>query len=353
MKIFFYINVLCYGGAERVISNLANMMSSKGHECTLITSFGTKNEYPIDQSIRRYKLSERQIDGFIKRNLLLTHRLRNLIKKEKPELLVSFMAEPNFRACMSTIGLGTKTIISVRNDPKVEYRGVMNLISKLLFRFSDGIVFQTEEAKNFFPKSIRDKGVIIFNSVSEAFFNVNPIKNPHGIVATGRLTAQKNHKLLIEAFSLIADKVEDDLTIYGSGDASELLAHAEKLGVADRVLLPGTIQDVPNTIKNYKLYVLSSDFEGLPNSLMEAMALGLPCISTDCPCGGPRLLFSKYMQQYLTPVKDANRMSELILELLTDNEKRNVHAEYGKKQALLFHPSVIDNRWESYLTKFI
>lgn len=353
MKLFFYINVLCNGGAERVISNVANMMSSKGHDCTIVTSFATTNEYQTIQSVKRYNLSENRIEGFWGRNIFLTYRLRRLIKKERPDILVAFMAEPNFRACISCIGLSTKTVISVRNDPRVEYGGLLKFLSKIVFRFSDGIVFQTEEAKEFFPKKIRDKGTIIYNSVREDFFKIQPSTNPTGIVTTGRLASQKNHKLLIEAFSLIADIVKDDLTIYGSGNATELIDYARQLGLAERVHIPGAIKDVPNTIKDYKLYVLSSNYEGMPNALMEAMALGLPCISTDCPCGGPRTLFSKEMQQYLAPVKDARKLSKLMLELLTDNEKRILHGENCRKQALSYHPSVIDRIWESYLTQFI
>lgn len=351
MKIFYYINVLCNGGAERVISNLANMMSSKGHECFLITSYQTDNEYQVHKSVVRYTLVEHPIEGFLKRNVTLTYKLRQLIKKEQPDLIVAFMAEPNFRACLSTVGLKTKTVISVRNDPHREYRGPMGLLSKLLFRLADGIVFQTEEAKSFFPTTISNMGVIIFNSVRDDFFRQQPYDAPSGIVTTGRLTSQKNHKLLIDAYSKIADTVEDELTIYGSGDPTELLNYVKQLGLEAKVHIPGAITDVPGILKKYKLFVLSSDYEGMPNALMEAMALGLACISTDCPCGGPKMLFSEYMQQYLSPVRDVNRLAELMQKILHDDKERVNLATEAKRQALLFHPSVIDGRWESFLNQ--
>ncbi len=353
MKIVFYINVLSHGGAERVISNIANMMSVKRHECIMVTSYSIENEYTLEKKVRRVVLSNYEITNFFNRNIKLTYRLRQLLKKEAPDLLVSFMAEPNYRACIASLGLNVKTVLSVRNDPNIEYRGRFHaFFSKLLFRFADGIVFQTIDAMNWFPKSIRDKGVIIYNSVNESFFSKSlPIDNS-GIVATGRLCAQKNHKLLIQAFSKIQDKVKDDLTIYGSGDPTELKVYAKKIGILHRVHFPGSVSDMANVLCKYKLYVLSSDYEGMPNALMEAMSIGLPCISTDCPCGGPRILFSKKMAQYLVPVGDVDSLASRILNLLQNDAERTLISSEAKKQSRLYHPSIINEKWTNYLTSF-
>lgn len=353
MKIIFYINVLSNGGAERVISNVANMMSDKGHECIMVTSFYTENEYPLNHSVRKMYLYNTRIEGVFNRNIKLTYRLRQVIIKERPDILLSFMAEPNYRACIAKLGLKVKTILSVRNDPKIEYgEGIRKTLIMLLFRLADGVVFQTKDAMNWFSSSIKKKGTIIYNSVSETFFSKSLEINNSGIVATGRLCSQKNHKLLIDAFFKIKDNIQDDLTIYGSGDPSDLVAYTKELGISHRVHFPGVVSDVANMLCKYKLYVLSSDYEGMPNALMEAMSVGLPCVSTDCPCGGPRMLFSEKMTKYLVPVGDVDSLSRAMLFLLLNKKERDIISQEAVKQAQAFHPSIINSNWETYLLSF-
>jgi hypothetical protein len=155
-KIMFYINTLGHGGAERVMSNLATQFSQRDdYRCTLVTSFPSENEYPCGEKVCRISLYDKRIEGnFWKRNIKLVQKLRRLIKTEKPDVLVSFMAEPNFRALLSTVGTKTKNIISVRNDPNKEYAKT-KWMTKTLYRFTDGIVFQTQDAKDWFPKGVQ------------------------------------------------------------------------------------------------------------------------------------------------------------------------------------------------------
>lgn len=117
--------------------------------------------------------------------------------------------------------------------------------------------------------------------------------------------------------------MNDNLIIYGSGDVTSLKLYAESLGIGERVHLPGQISDVPTFIKSARLFVLSSNVEGMPNALMEAMAIGLPCISTDCPCGGPRMLFPESIREYLVPVGDSDTLSKRMLAVLTDSQKQH------------------------------
>lgn len=355
MKIMFYISTICNGGAARVMSNLANMLSERGHDCTLITTFRTLEEYHLAEGVKRISFYDQKPTGaWLTKNVAITRMLRRQVKQKQPDLLVSFLAEPNFRAAIATIGLKTKTIVSVRNDPNREYRGLLpRLLAKYLFRRVDGIVFQTADAKQWFPVSIQRKGRIIFNAVKEEFYNITLGSKPTGIVATGRLNVQKNHPMLIRAYSKIANKVTDDLIIYGAGDPSELMSLSVDLGVANRVHIPGQTMNVAGALKNAKVYVMSSDFEGMPNALMEAMAMGLPCISTDCPCGGPRSLFTKEMYHFLTKVGDADEMSKRLLELINNPDIRIVHGLHCKQAASSFRPSIINSQWENYLKEII
>lgn len=350
MKILFYINSLCHGGAERVINNLSTQFSEHGYDCVLVTSFLADNEYSMGKKAKRISLFPQKLScNFLKRNYLLAGGLRKVLKEEKPDVLVSFMAEPNFRAIVASFGLKNKVVVSVRNDPNREYGTfITKILAKILFRRADGIVFQTEDAKKWFPKSIQKKSKIIFNQVDEVFYNTKYEGERHDIITTGRLVPQKNHKLLIRAFAAIADKVPDNLFIYGEGELrSELETLIAELHMQDRIFLPGGIKNVADTIKSAKLFVLSSDYEGMPNSLMEAMALGIPCISTDCPCGGPRELFGENLKKNLVVMKNESKLAQTMLNVLCTQPKE-IEIK-TKERAQLFFPTQIYTDWAQYI----
>lgn len=346
-KIVLYINTLCFGGAERVISNLATQLSEHGHDVILITSFEDKKEYFCCEKVRRIYLGNHRIGNYIKRNYCLTKRLRRVIKTEHPDVLISFMAEPNFRAIIASVGLKNKVMISVRNDPNKEYSSMLTrLLAKLLFRFADGIVFQTEDAKMWFPMSIQKKSEIIYNQVDDGFYRVKPIEARRNIITFGRLTAQKNHKLLIRSFAAIKDKITDNLLIYGEGELrDELEALIMELHLEDRVFLPGITNNVAELLASSKLFVLTSDYEGMPNALMEAMAVGVPCISSDCPCGGPKMLFGDVLADRLFTCGDEKSLSEKIMDVLA----QSADGEDEKRLAEQFRPEIIYSKWEAYI----
>ena len=355
MKLMFYINSIKHGGAERVLTTLASQFSTD-YKCIFVTSFKAEGEYSLNEKVKRISCFEKPIKGAIKRNYLLIKKLRKLVKQEKPDVLISFMAEPNFRALIATKGLKTKNIISIRNDPNKEYGNFLfRFLAKRLYRKADGVVFQTEDAKNWFSQKIQRKSKIIYNQVDERFFSENFQGERKDIVSVGRLTAQKNQKILIEAFALIADKIEDNLIIYGEGNLrNELEELIKQKGMQNRVFLPGMIQNVQEAIKGVKMFVLPSDYEGMPNALMEAMALGLPCVSTDCPCGGPRMLIQNGNNGVLVPINDVASLSEAIYKIVSmKKEEREKFGEKAKETAKNFAPNVVFEQWESFVKTVI
>lgn len=350
-KMMFYINTIGYGGAERVITNLADRFSKDGYEVTLVTSYGLETEYTYSENINRVILSPIRIASQLKRNIVLTKCLRKQVKKVKPDILVSFMGESNFRAIVSCMGTKTSCVVSVRNDPDREYPNrVFKFLAKFLYRFASGVVFQTEDAKMWFPEKIQKNSQIILNQADIRFYEETSADEHKDIVTTGRLVPQKNHNMLIDAFAKIKDETEDNLYIYGQGaDKEKLEEKINKMGLKNRVFLPGPTSNVPEIVKKSKVFVLSSDFEGMPNSLMEAMVLGCACISTDCPCGGPRYLINNMENGILVPVRDTDKMAESMKLLLSDDELRTKLGESAKEKATEFHPDVIYGKWENYL----
>lgn len=350
MKILFYINSLGRGGAERVMCNLATAFSEHNHESIIVTSFLVDKEYSIGNKVKRISLFREKLScGFLARNFRLTSELRKHIRIEQPDVVVAFMAEPNYRAIIASLGLKNKVIISVRNDPNIEYPNAINqLLAKFLYRIADGVVFQTEDAKKWFPAVVQKKSKIIFNQVDEVFYNIKFNGERHDIVTIGRLTAQKNHKMLIHAFASVANKIADNLIIYGEGELrGELESLINELHMENRIFLPGIINNVAETIVSAKLFILSSDYEGMPNSLMEAMALRIPCISTDCPCGGPRMLFGDLLSDRLFPCGDQKKLSELIEKMLINKVDGNMEKLLSEQ----FKPSLILGKWVEYVDK--
>lgn len=355
-KIMFYINTLRRGGAERVLSNLANKFSENGYRVIVVTSYADSNEYDLFDSVKRYKLTKKgKKDNILTRNVNRVLKLRYLIIKENPDVVVSFMAEPNFRAVISTAFLKIPLVISVRNDPDKEYNGKINkLLAINLFKKVNGCVFQTEDAKKWFPQKIQNKSRIILNQVEEKFYNKKCLGPRCDIVSVGRLENQKNHKLLIKAFSMIESDFNDDkLKIYGDGRMlEELELYAESLGISNKVKFLGSVSNIQNEINKAKLFVLSSDYEGMPNALMEAMAMGIPCISTDCPSGGPRELF-RGDGKYLVCVNDAVGLAKKMRQFLANEKLLDEVSNEMRKNAEKFKPDIIFEEWEDYLTSIV
>ncbi len=353
--LLFYINSIHEGGAQRVMLQLAGRFAAAGWRVLLVTSFVDRWEYPIPPGVERLSLEgEQLVQSALRRNLSRIRALRRLCVQYRPAALISFMGEPNFRAVLAARGLPLKTVISVRNDPEREYAGrLFRFVGRHILPLADGCVFQTEQARAWFPEALREKSAVIMNQVSEAFFSQPPTAQRHEIAAVGRLSAQKDHALLIRAFSRLPD-TGDRLVIYGEGELRpELEALIERLGLSGRVLLPGQCDDVPRALSGAKLFVLSSDYEGMPNALLEAMALGLPCIATDCPCGGPASVIRSGENGLLVPVGKEEALSEAMAALLSDGEARRRLAQNAKQTAEAFRPEAVFRQWEAYVNTIL
>lgn len=350
--IMFYINAIHDGGAERVMLQLAKRFADAGYRAVLVTSFVDDWEYPVPEGVERISMEQRQREqSRLKRNLSRIAALRRLIKEYRPKALISFMAEPNFRAILAAAFLPVKTIVSVRNDPEREYAGKLGrLVGKLLLPMADGCVFQTEQARDWFPKKLRKKSEVIMNQVDETFFAAHGPEDGAYVMTAGRLTAQKNQAMLIRAFAAIAPQVENELRIYGEGELrGELEELIASLGMEERIRLMGASGNMPEVLSKAGLFVLPSDYEGMPNALLEAMASGLCCISTDCPCGGPGAVIDDGISGRLIPVGDQSTLAGTMLELLRDKESIREMGEKARAKAEKFRPQAVFRQWKNYL----
>lgn len=359
-KYLLYIDMMGRGGAQRVFANLIQHMIDSDIEVILVNDFElatNEAQYTVDKNVKRYYLRKTLNGNPILKNIERIIQLRRIIKRENPDIVLSFLGRPNKRMLLATIGLKTKKIVSVRNDPDREYavRGFSKWCARNLFRLADGCVFQTVGAAAYFPKSVRGKSTIILNPVDRSFFYAVRSECPHNIVTVGRMEPQKNQKLLIEVFAEIADEFpEENLIIYGEGELrTELEKLCDDLHVENRVKMPGNVSNVEERLADAKVFVLPSDYEGLPNALMEAMTVGVACISTDCPCGGPKLLIRTEHNGILVPVGDKKNMAIALRNLLNDSKKQKRIGVNAKKSAEEFKTDVILSQWDNYLMRFI
>lgn len=356
MKILFCIGNLSKGGAERVVANLCNYLI-KEDETTIVTTKGKKSEYNLDERIKINCLENEEANkNFILKNIERIKKLQKIVKNENPDIIISFLPEPSYRILFLKIfNHKLKVIVSVRNDPKVEYKSILSkCVMKILYPLANGFVFQTQEAKEYFNKNIQKKSVIIPNPIEEEFL-CEPYtgKREKIIITVGRLEEQKNHKMLIDAFSKLPKEFSEyKLIIYGEGSLrKELEKQIKDLKLLNRVLLPGQVDNIKEKIYKASLFVLSSKYEGMPNALMEAMALGIPCISTDCPCGGPRFLIKDGYNGYLVPINDTYSLYKTMQNVL-DKEQTEI-SKRANKIIVNLNPNKINKDWHEYINKII
>lgn len=355
-KIAFYIGSLSMGGAERVIVNLAAYFHSCGYKVTIVTKEQDSDEYPVPEGVTRI-LADIVGDEISSNRLLNLYRriakLRNIWKQLKTDYIVSFIKKNNFMAITSSMGLHIPVIVSVRSNPAREYPDkVTKLLANVLFRRAAGVVLQTQQAKEFFSKAVQKKAVVLPNSLSEQFLQMEYIdERKKEIVWVGRMDSNKNPVMLLRAFGTIAEKYPDwTLKYIGDGPLMEELkelSHNEKY--VEQICFTGRMEDVAGAIRPASIFVLTSKQEGMPNALMESMVSGLAVVSTNCPCGGPAELIEDGVNGILIPVDDEKALAEALDKLLSDEEYRNRLGENAKELIDKVHPDIVNRRWLSYI----
>lgn len=359
-KVAFYCGSLIKGGAERVFVNLAEYFYKEGYDVCIITQYKKEDEYTVSPAIGRVlsDLTEEETGksrfcNFFRR----LFKLRRILKTVKPDIVLTCTAKSNFMTMAASTFLKTKVVVSIVADPKMEYdTKAIRLIARTYFCFADGIVFQTKEARAFFPAYIQKKSVILSNALNPQFLRERYAgEREKEIVAVGRLDDNKNHALLICAFAEIADRFpEYRLVIFGEGECRGRLESliAEK-SLSARVFLAGVTADVAGSIERAALFVLPSNTEGMPNTLLEAMALGLTVISTDCPCGGPRELVRQEENGLLVPVGDADALAKAMESVLSNPAKAEEMGRNAQKIQEQLRPEAANRSWKDYFEKVL
>ncbi|MBP3735902.1 MAG: glycosyltransferase family 4 protein [Lachnospiraceae bacterium] len=365
-KVCLFISSMHKAGAERVMLLIAKELVRRGKEVTLVTQWddrGKPDAFAVPDTIRRRfsELTEKELTGSRIVNFIRRYRkLRKIWKEEKPDLILSFIGKNNVMAVQTGARLHIPVVAAVRGDPSLEYTDTR--LKKAAFGVypkAAGIVLQTQDGRLFFPERIRKKSVILPNPIDPSFC-LPPYEGAREktIIAVGRIDENKNQRMLMDAFAALSERFpEHRLLLVGTGPAEkELAAYAKTLPCGDRISFPGNLDDIASAIRPASLFVLTSDTEGMPNALLEAMALGIPVISTDCPCGGPRQLIRDGENGLLVPVRDTNALAAAMERILSDpaaaekmgTAARSVQETYAPDKALAAWAEYLESVWETW-----
>lgn len=354
MKIICVAYLHGSGGAERQITMLANALCTRGHEVYLAVLAENNRKYEISNGVTVCDLTyaEKKKNRIFQRG----KALRKLYEEIQPDVTIHYWLQSTYLTAFMHEDKYGKIIYSERGDPgDSEYNGILGVIRSVAFKEVNGFVFQSEGAQDYFAENIRNRSVVIHNSVElpEGKYLVPCKQREKKIVSVGRLHPQKNQKLLISAFAQIANQFSEyNLEIYGDGALhEELNTLISNYGLENRVFIYATRPDIYDYVYSASLFVLSSDYEGMPNALMEAMALGVPCISTDCRPGGARTLIENGVNGYIVPIGDARALAKSMQQLL----ENGALAENVASQGILLRKShsslLVFDRWNSFISE--
>ena len=269
--------------------------------------------------------------------------------------MVSFLFMPNFLATVTGKLVGVPVIISERADPN-RHKSMADRFIYFFYRFANGAVFQTEGAKSCFPKMLQRKSTVIPNPVmlkDESFFAV-PENAEKSIVFCGRFeVVQKRQDIALQAFQMIHEKhPEYVLDFYGDGpDEAAMKDYTKQLGLEDCVNFHGVSGNVLHDMARSELFMMSSDYEGIPNVLLEAMSIGLPCVSTDCSPGGARMLIRDSVDGLIVPCGDAIALADAVCKMIEDREFAIKCGREAIKVRERFSKQKILDAWEAFITK--
>jgi len=353
MRVYLVIQSMSGGGAQRVLSILANYWSGLGYDIVLATFRNDDSFYSLDKKIEHIKLgldsSSLRDKGVIFGNPFRVKILAQSIKEQKADIVISFMTSANILATVASKIVGIPIVISERTNYKALNSKVWRFLRRVVYPFSDALVVLSsyDKEKYSFHKNCH----IIYNPISVTH-KYNNLDREKIILAVGRLVYLKGFDMLIEAFSKVNHE-NWKLIILGEGEERESLEKKIKdSNMSDKIELRGSTKDVEYFYKRASIFVLSSRIEGFPNVLIEAMVYGCAPIAFDC-LTGPRDIIQNNKNGLLVEAENISGLSEALSYLLNNPDKITQFSKNAKDIEKELKIEKISDKWLNILSTLI
>ena len=356
-KVIFVTISMRAGGTERVISILAKCMVEMGYEVTIMMIAEPGIEYELDHRIRCVCVSE-TTNGSLLCRFERIRKMRKEIKQNQDAYVFGMGTVASMFAVMAAMGLKNKVVVSERNDPNVfngrQIRKVEEILRNMLYSCSKYIVLQTVDTVECFPKCMHKKCVVIGNPLPNNLPSPGKYEEREKtILDVGRLIPTKNHQMMIKVFWKFFEKFPKyRLLIFGDGPEKQKLQDLiDGLQLQECVFLKGFSDSIYRELKKGGIYVSTSITEGISNSLIEALAMGIPTIATDCPVGGARACIQDGENGFLIPVNDEEQLLNRLEKLVTDKSLQKKFSTNSVKVREEYSEENITKKWLALFEK--
>ena len=309
-------------GAQHILSKLAGEWARQGvHVIAVRTNkFADKTHYQLSPDIEMIDFPS-SIGFRPFRVLQDNNRLKALFRAHPNAVGLAFLSGSIMKLGFLSLFVDNKIVVSERNDPRRNpAKSWLRHARDWALSRADLCVFQTTFVRDLFPDHIRRKSVVITNPVDGNLPEPYVGERRKAVVTACRLEPQKNVPLLLRAFARFHEEHPDyTLEIYGEGkERAQIEALVDTLGLSECVMLPGHVPDVHTKMNDAAMFVLSSDYEGISNSMLEALALGVPTVVTDCPIGGAAETIQDGVNGLLVPVGDETALSQAMCRIVEE-----------------------------------
>ncbi len=356
-NVLFITNSVGFGGAAKMLCFMAESLAERGKKVLIVNLKTTGNISSFERTAGKAEIITLAPPDKQNKNIYYIREIKKIAKQFKAEAIVGFTAFPNMYAAIVAKLLHIPSVIAERGDPaRTSGNSVKDKVQLFLINRSAGGVFQTEGAKEYYGKGLQKRGAVIPNPI---FINGEAPNIPYEIrektvVSVGRFdNNQKRLDIMLKAFKLFLKSHPDYiLKLYGKGDDEEQIRQwCKELEIVDKIKFMGLTTSPMTDIAKDSMFIITSDYEGISNALLEAMAVGLPCVSTDHTPGGARLLIKHGENGLLAPIGDTEALAKCMCLFAENESLAKKCGENAKDVAVRFNPDRIIDMWEDYINK--